>query len=135
LNPNNFGFTRNNNYISNAEAPGIRNNKEMQRIRAGLSRPDVLNFMTKRVLQGTNLKEKPQGAIATKNALAILGRNNINSSPATQFEALYSSFLATHGGAAGKAMQNAITFRRNTAMNNNSKSYYNGLLGRMRAVV
>lgn len=136
LNPNNFGFTRNNNYISNAEAPGIRNNKEMQRIRAGLSRPDVLNFMTKRILQGTNLKEKPQVAPRNfANASAILERANINSSPATQFEALYKAFLNTHGGAASKVMQNVVTFRRNTATNNNSKSYYNGLLGRMRAVV
>ena len=138
LNPNNFGFTRNNNYISNAEGPGIRNNKEMQRIKAGLARQDVLNFTTRRELQGINFKEKSQGGsanAAARNALAIMNRANINSSPATQFEALYSNFLSIHGGGAGNVMRKAIELKRNSTMNNNSKSYYNGLLGRMRAVV
>ena len=131
LNAGNFGFTRNNNYISNAEGPGIRNNKEMQRIKAGLARQDVLNFTTRRELQGINFKEKSQGSsanAAARNAAAILNRANLNNTNATKFEALYSTFLSTHGGGAGNVMRKAIELKRNSTMNNSLKNYYNEIL-------
>jgi len=134
LGPSNFGFTRNNNYISNAEGSGIRNSKEMQRIRAGLAKPGVLNVTTRLVLAGVNFKEKSAREAYNRNAAAILNRANLNSTPTTQFEALYKTFLNTHGRNAITAMNQLIQSKKNSAMNNNTKSYYNGLATRARGV-
>jgi hypothetical protein len=63
LGPKQMGFSRNNNYLSNAEGPGIRNNKEMQRIQAGLERKNVLNRLTLRDLEAMSFRGKPQPSL------------------------------------------------------------------------
>jgi hypothetical protein len=138
LKPSNFGFSRNNNYVSNAEGPGIRNNKEMQRIRAGLDRLDVLNWNTRRIIQSVKFNEKlakiTNEGQTRANAEALLNRANLNSTRNTQFEVLYRKFLNTHAGPAGQIMTNLLTLKRNSAANNNTRSYYNGLATRLRSV-
>lgn len=67
----------------------------------------------------------------TRNAEAILNRANLNNSRATQFEALYRTFLSTHGGSARNAMHNAIVFKTRGA----KKNYYTELMRRMKSVV
>jgi hypothetical protein len=92
--PNNFGFSRNNNYISNSEAVGIRNNKEMQRLKAGMARQDVLNFTTRSVIQGINFKEKSPSNQAIERVLRAPATATANGR--APFLQVYSNFLRDH---------------------------------------
>ena len=68
------------------------------------------------------------------NATALLNRANLNNTENTKFETLYAKFLNTHAGPVGQIMTNLLTQKRNGAMNNNTRTYYQGLMNHVASV-
>jgi hypothetical protein len=93
IGPANFGFRTNNNYLSNAEEPGIRNNKEMARITAARQRPNLLNFPTRGMLNVLTFSKKNASSII-KNK--IKGLKPKIMSQQLPIAALYSQLRAEH---------------------------------------